>query len=50
MIDRELLENEVLVEVCACWYYDLADGLYETLDEDLLAIVSHTSTCDICGA
>jgi hypothetical protein len=25
MLDREMLEKEALAEVCACWYYDLAD-------------------------
>lgn len=49
MVDRELLEKEALAEVCACLYYDLADTLYETPDEDLQAIVRHTATCDTCG-
>ena len=50
MVDCELLEKEALAEVCACWYYDLADTLYETPDEDLQAIVRrHTVTCDTCG-
>jgi hypothetical protein len=49
MIDRELLEKEALAEVCACWYYDLADTLYETPYEDLKAIVSHTCACGTCG-
>lgn len=48
MIDRELLEREALTEVCACWYYDLADTLYEMRDEDLLAIVKHASECTVC--
>lgn len=45
MLDREQLEKEALVEVCAYWYYDLADTLYETPDEDLLTIVNHTRKC-----
>jgi len=49
MVDRELLEKGALGEVCACRYYDLADTLQETPDEDLQGIVSHTSKCEICG-
>ncbi|QHN43021.1 hypothetical protein GII36_04150 [Candidatus Mycosynbacter amalyticus] len=48
MIERELLEKEAMAEVYACWYYDLADTLYETPDEDLLAIVNHTHMCITC--
>ena len=49
MIDRELLEKEAMAEVWACWYNDLADTLDETPDNDLLAIVNHTPTCETCG-
>ena len=49
MIDRELLEKEAMAEVCACWYYDLADTLYKTPDSDLQAIVSHSHKCETCG-
>lgn len=49
MIDRELLESQALVEVCACRYYDLADTVKETSDGDLLSIVNHTNKCEICG-
>lgn len=49
MIDRELLEKEALAEVCACWYYDLADTLHETPDQDLLAILKHVHKCSTCG-
>jgi len=49
MIDRELLETTALEEVCACQYYDLADTLQETPDEDLQGIVNHTIKCEICG-
>ena len=48
MMERELPEKEAMAEVCACWYYDLADTLYETSDDDLLAIVNHTHTCITC--
>jgi len=49
MLDRELLENEALAEVCACQYYDLADTLCETSDDELLSVVNHTNKCDICN-
>ncbi len=49
MIDRELLEKEAMAEVCACWYYDLADTPHETPDSDLQAIVSHAHKCETCG-
>ncbi len=49
MVDRELLETAALGEVCACRYYDLADTLQETPDEDLQSIVDHTVKCGICG-
>ena len=49
MIDRELLEKEALAEVCACWYYDLADALQETPDEDLRDIIQHKRLCTTCG-
>lgn len=49
MVDRELLERRALDEVCACRYYDLADTLQETPDEDLRGIVNHTRKCEICG-
>lgn len=47
--DREVLEDEAMEAVCACRYYDLADTLHETPDEDLLAIVTRAEPCDICG-
>lgn len=49
MIDRELLEKTALEEICACLYYDLADTLEETPDEELQGIVNHTIKCDTCG-
>jgi len=48
MFGRELLEKEALAEVCACRYYDLADTLYESSDDDQLSIVNHTKEYDIC--
>jgi hypothetical protein len=49
MVDREVLENEALEEVCACLYCDLADNIEIESDDALLAITEHTIVCDICG-
>ena len=49
MIDPELLEKEALAEVYACWYYDPADTLRETPDEDLRDIIQHKRLCTTCG-
>ena len=49
MEDRSQLENLALKEVCACRYYDLADTVGETSEEDLRAIIEHTDKCEICG-
>jgi redox-regulated HSP33 family molecular chaperone len=49
MLDRETLEAEALKEVCACLYYDLADYLDSTSDDELRAIIEHKVKCDICG-
>lgn len=48
-LSREDLEKQALEEVCACRYYDLADTVQETPDEDLLSIINHTNKCEICG-
>ena len=49
MVDRELLEKEALAEVCACWYYDLADTIEEASDDELLTIMNHGDYCDDCS-
>lgn len=49
MKDREELEKQALDEICACRYYDLADTVQETPDEDLLSIIDHSIACEICG-
>ena len=49
MLDRETLESEALKAVCACLYYDLADYLEITSDDELRAIIEHKVKCDICG-
>lgn len=47
--DRDVLEDAAMEAVCACRYYDLADTLHETPDEDLLAIVTKAYPCELCG-
>jgi len=49
MVDREELEQRAMEEVCACRYYDLADTLQETPDDDLWSVINHTNKCEICG-
>ena len=44
---REDLEKQALEAVCACDYYDLADTLQETPDEDLKRIINREA-CSIC--
>lgn len=44
MVDREILEQQVLEAVCACLYYDLADNIDSASDDELLAIIEQ----DIC--
>lgn len=39
MIDREFLEKEALMKVCASDYYDLQDYLAITSDQELLDII-----------
>lgn len=47
--DRDVLEDEAMEAVCACRRYDLADTLHETLDEDLMTIVTKATPCEMCG-
>ena len=48
-LKREDLERQALEEVCACLYYDLADTVGETSDDNLLSIINHTDKCEMCG-
>ena len=48
-IDRETLEILALEEVCACLYYDLADSMDATGDQELIDIITHNYDCDMCG-
>jgi redox-regulated HSP33 family molecular chaperone len=49
MLDRELLETTSLKEICACRYYDLADYMDITTDQELQDIVNHKILCEMCG-
>jgi predicted secreted protein len=48
-MSREELEQLALQRVCACLYYDLADTLEETPDEDLIKVIRHEYECDSCN-
>jgi len=47
-LDREYLEHLALMRVCACLYYDLADLIDSTGDQELLDIINHEYLCDVC--
>lgn len=49
MEDRETLEQAALAAICACLYYELADNLEITTDEELREIIGGAYTCDCCG-
>jgi redox-regulated HSP33 family molecular chaperone len=46
---RQMLEQQALKQVCACLYYDLADCLNETSDQELIDIINHHYDCDSCS-
>lgn len=46
--DRETLEKLALEHVCAYHYYDLADYLEITSDEELHAIIDQPCGCEMC--
>jgi len=48
-LDRGQLEKLALREVCACQYYDLADCLDATSDQELIDIITHNYDCEMCG-
>ena len=48
-LDRGQLEKLALQEVCACQYYDLADCLDATSDQELVDIINHNYDCAMCG-
>jgi len=48
MFDRESLEVLALESACACWYYDLADRLDTTTNEELLDIIEGRNRCRNC--
>ena len=48
-MDRDSLERLASMRVCACLYYDLADAISETSDQELIDIINHRYICDMCG-
>jgi hypothetical protein len=46
---RVMLEKAALLAVCACQYYDLADCMDATSDQELVDIVSQNYDCPMCG-
>lgn len=48
-LDRECLEHLALMRVCACLYYNLANSIDSTSDQELLDIINHEYSCDICN-
>jgi redox-regulated HSP33 family molecular chaperone len=49
LFDRETLEQLALEQVCACQYYDLTDYLEITSDKELIDIIKHNYSCELCG-
>lgn len=48
-LDREDLERLALLCICACMYYDLADSIDSTSDQELINIINHEYLCDVCN-
>lgn len=46
---RVVLEKIALQMVCACQYYDLADCIDETSDQELINIINQNYDCPMCG-
>ena len=46
---RVVLEKIALQMVCACQYYDLADCIDESSDQELVDIINHNYDCPMCG-
>lgn len=46
-VSREELEALAMDAVCACWYYNLADTLEETPENDLIRIIER-EPCRAC--
>lgn len=46
---RKSIEARALEEVCACWYYDLADSIEATDTLDLMDVINHNYDCEQCG-
>ena len=48
--EREVLEKLAMKRVCPCLYYELADCMSETSDDELIAIIDGTLVCTECDA
>ena len=46
---RVVIEKVALQTICACQYYDLADCIDETSDQELVDIISRNYDCPMCG-
>ena len=46
---RVILERAALQIVCACLYYDLADCIDSTSDQELIDIINRNYDCELCG-
>ncbi len=46
---RLALEKDALLAVCACQYYDLADCVDSTCDQELTDIINQNYDCELCG-
>ena len=47
--ERVALERAALKAVCACLYYDLADCIDSTCDQELIDIINRNYDCELCG-
>ncbi len=46
---RLALEKLALYTICSCQYYDLADCIDGTSDQELIILISGQYDCDMCG-
>ena len=47
--ERLALEKDALLAVCPCQYYDLADCIDSTSDQELVNILNQNYDCELCG-
>ena len=46
---RVRLEEQALMQICSCLYYDLADSIDAVSDQDLVDYIADRYDCDMCG-